>query len=197
MGPISFYLGLKVEWDQVKQTIKLLQPAYIDKVLAKFYLNKAHAVNISMKKTVLLQLRTEGQVTTSEREWYQDITSSIIFSMVEIKPDIVFATSIVSYFAKIPGHQYIEVVKTILQYLKGSRKWEILYGGQEELLVKGYSDSDWVSNKKSRKSTSDFIFMLNKGLVSWCSKKQATVALLSIKAKYITLTLAAKETTWL
>lgn len=39
--------------------------------------------------------------------------------------------------------------------------------------------------------------MLNGGLVSWCSKSQLTVALSSTKAKYIALTLAAKEATWL
>lgn len=31
IGPISFYLGLKVKKNQIKITLKLLQPAYIDK----------------------------------------------------------------------------------------------------------------------------------------------------------------------
>lgn len=39
--------------------------------------------------------------------------------------------------------------------------------------------------------------MLNGGPVSWYSKKQPNVALSSTKAKYIALTLAAKEITWL
>ncbi len=39
--------------------------------------------------------------------------------------------------------------------------------------------------------------MLNRGPVSGCSKRQPTVALSSTEAKYITLTLAAKEATWL
>ncbi len=54
MGPISFYLGLKVERDREKKTIKLSQPAYIDKVVAKFHLDKAHLVNAPMKKNALL-----------------------------------------------------------------------------------------------------------------------------------------------
>ena len=33
MRSISFYLGLKVERDGQKQTLKLFQPAYIDKIL--------------------------------------------------------------------------------------------------------------------------------------------------------------------
>lgn len=39
--------------------------------------------------------------------------------------------------------------------------------------------------------------MLNSGPVSWCYKRQPTVALSSTEAVYITLTLAAKEATWL
>lgn len=51
MGPISYYLGLKVERNRQDRTIKLSQPAYIDKVLAKFHLGKAHYVNTPMKET--------------------------------------------------------------------------------------------------------------------------------------------------
>lgn len=39
--------------------------------------------------------------------------------------------------------------------------------------------------------------MLNKGLVSWCLKKQANIALSSTEAEYIALIFAAKEVTWL
>lgn len=81
--------------------------------------------------------------------------------------------------------------------MKGSRQRGITYGGQEKLLVEGYSDSDWAGDLESRKSTSGFIFMLNGGPVSWCSKRQPTVALSSTEAEYIALTLAAKEATWL
>ncbi len=39
--------------------------------------------------------------------------------------------------------------------------------------------------------------MLNGGPVSWCSKKQAMVALSFTEAEYIALTLSVKEATWL
>ena len=197
MSSISFYLGLKVERDRIKRTIKLSQPAYIDKVFSRFYLDQAHAVNTPMKETALLQPRTESQASAAEREKYQGITGYIMFFMVETRPDIAFAISIARRFTKNLGYQHTEAVKTILRYLKGSKKRGITYGGQKKLLVQGYSDSDSVSNKKNRKSTSGFIFILNGGPVSWCSKKQATVALSLTEAKYIALILAAKEAIWL
>ena len=54
MDLISFYLGLKVIRDREKKTIKLSQPAYIDKVLEKFYLSKANMANSPMKELALL-----------------------------------------------------------------------------------------------------------------------------------------------
>lgn len=199
MGSISFYLGLKVERNREEQTIKLSQPAYIDKVLNKFHLGKANTVNTPMKETPLLQPRAEGdgEATTAKKERYQRMTGSIMFSMVETRPDISFATSVASRFAKNPGHQHTKAMKTILRYLKGSRDQGITYGSQNKLLFEGYLDSDWAGDKDSRKSTFGFIFMLNGGPMSWYSKKQPTVALSSTETEYIALTLAAKEATWL
>ena len=129
MGPISFYLGLNVERDREKRTMKLSQPTYIDKVLSKFHLNKAHTATTPMKESSILQPRTESQATSAEKEIYQGMTGSIIFSMVETRPDIAFAISIVARFAKNPGCQYTEVVKTILRYLKGSGEQGITFCG--------------------------------------------------------------------
>lgn len=50
------------------------------------------------------------------------MTGFFIFSIIETKLNIVFGIFIASYFAKNLGHQHTEIVKTILQYLKGSNK---------------------------------------------------------------------------
>lgn len=119
-----------------------------------------------------------------------------MFFMVETWPDIAFAISVASRYSKNPSHLHIEAVKTILRYLMGSKDQGIVYKGGT-LDIEGYSDSDWAGDKKSKKSTSGYIFMLNGGPVGWCSKRQATVALSSTEAEYIAFTLAAKEAPWL
>lgn len=67
MGPISFYLGLKVERNCQEQTIKLLQPFYIDKVPSKFHFDKANVAPTLMKKSALLLPCTDGEATTAEK----------------------------------------------------------------------------------------------------------------------------------
>lgn len=99
-----------------------MEPAYIEKILNKFHLNKVYAVNTLIKKTALLEPRTEGETLLSEKKRYQSMTRFFIFSIVELRPNIAFATSVACCFAKNPGYQYIKAVKTILQYLKYSNK---------------------------------------------------------------------------
>lgn len=129
MGPISFYLGLKVDRNREGRTIKLSQPAYIEKVLRKLFLDQANPTNMPMKESTQLLPNNEGTATEAERENYQGMTGSLMFSMVETRPNIAFATSVASRYAKNPSHLHIEAVKTILKYLKGSKDRGIVYGG--------------------------------------------------------------------
>lgn len=73
----------------------------------------------------------------------------------------------------------------------------IIYNGNEgeDLIIRGYFDSNWTRDNTIRKLTSGFIFILNKGLVSQCLKWQIIMALSSIKTKYMVQILATKVTT--
>lgn len=160
MGPINFYLGLKVDRNREKKTIKFSQPAYIQKVLTKYHLDKANTTNTPMKEVTLgPTLSTEA--TQAEKMTYQGITGSLMFSMVETRPDIAFFVAVAACFAENPSHAHIEAV---LRYLKGSIDRGIMYGGEDKLLVEEYLNSDWAGDRESRKSTTGFVFMLNGGL---------------------------------
>lgn len=63
-------MGLKVDREQRQKTIKLSQSVYIDKVLAKFHLDKANLINRPMKESAFLNQRTEGEASPSEKERY-------------------------------------------------------------------------------------------------------------------------------
>lgn len=63
MGPISFYLDLKVDRNREEKTIKLSQPAYIKKVLREFFLDQANPTNTPMKESTQLLPNNEGTTT--------------------------------------------------------------------------------------------------------------------------------------
>lgn len=169
MRSISFYLSLKVSRDHKNKTIKLSQPAYIDKILFKFHLVQANRANTPIKKSPLTL--NEREATLAKWEYYQGIIDSIVFSIVKTKPDIAFITSVVSRFAKNLLHQHTEAIITILQYLIMTKDMEIIYGEEQErdLIIKSYFDSDWAGDYSTRKSISRYIFILNGEPVSWYS----------------------------
>lgn len=121
----------------------------------------------------------------AEKKRYQGIIGSLMFSIVETKPDIAFSIAVIIYFTKNLNHLYFKTIKNILQYLKESINYEIIYGREIKLIIKGYLDSDYVGNKKSYKSTLDFISLLNDSPISLYLTRQSLVILSSIEAKYI------------
>ena len=69
----------------------------------------------------------------------------------------------------------------------------LVYGGQEELVVNGYIDACFQTDKDDFRSQSGFVFCLNGAAVSWKSSKQDTVADSTTEAEYIAASEAAKE----
>ena len=120
-----------------------------------------------------------------------------MYAMVETRIDIAFATFMVSRFTKNPSSEHFNAIDQILRYLAVSPERGITFGREKELKLIGYSDSDWAGYHADRNPTSRFIFMLNGGPISYTSKKQTVIALLSTEAKYIAFSLAAREATWL
>ena len=47
-----------------------------------------------------------------------------------------------------------------------------LYGGDEELIVKGYVDASFDTYLDDYKSQTGYVYILNGGAVSWCSCKK-------------------------
>ena len=57
---------------------------------------------------------------------------------------------------------------------------------QDESLVPiGYTDSDFQSDRESRKSTSGYVFTLGGGAIRWRRVKQSSIADSTIEAEYI------------
>ena len=73
----------------------------------------------------------------------------------------------------------------------------LVYGGEDELVVKGYTDASFQTDRDDFKSQSRYIFCLNGGVVSWKSSKQSTVADSMTESEYLAAVEAAKEAVWI
>jgi hypothetical protein len=63
--------------------------------------------------------------------------------------------------------------------------------------VLGYCDVDWGGDLEDRRSIIGFVFMIGGGAISWSSKRRPTIALSTIKAKYMANMQAIKEAIWI
>jgi hypothetical protein len=63
--------------------------------------------------------------------------------------------------------------------------------------VHGYIDVDWAGSISDRRSTRGFMLSFGSVAIMWSSKKQPTIALLSIEAEYRGAAMVACEVAWL
>jgi hypothetical protein len=124
---------------------------------------------------------------------YASTIGSIMYAMICTRPDVSYALSVASRHQVNPGFAHWTVVKTILKYLRKSKDMFLIYGGETELVVRGYTDASFQTDRDDLRSQSGFVFTLNGGAVNWRSSKQDTTADSTTEAEYIAVSEAAKE----
>jgi hypothetical protein len=92
---------------------------------------------------------------------------------------------------------HFQLVKRVLRYLRGTSHYGLqLYRSSSQNLLT-YSDADWAGCSDTRKSTSGFCVFLGDNLVSWSSKRQATVSRSSAEAEYRAVANSVAQSCWL
>ena len=134
---------------------------------------------------------TPQEEEDTRRVPYTSAVGSLMYSMLCTRPYIYYAIGIVSRYQSNPGLAHWIAVKHILKYLRRTRNYMLIYSGAY-LNPKGYTDSDFMSDKDIPKSTSGSIFTLGGGAVVWRSVKQSSIVDSTMEAEYIAASEAAK-----
>ncbi|KAL2334000.1 hypothetical protein Fmac_015213 [Flemingia macrophylla] len=111
---------------------------------------------------------------------YRAMIGSLLYFTAS-RPDIMFSVCVCARYQAAPKESHMTAVKKILKYLKGTINCGLWYPKGTTSNLIGFSDADYVGCKLDRKSTSGTCHILGECLVSWHSKKQACVALLTVK----------------
>lgn len=116
--------------------------------------------------------------------------------LVNTCPDICFAVNTLSQIITGPLHAHWVVTKHVLRYLHGAINLSLRYIFGD-VRIHGYIDVDWVGNAIDRKSTSRCCFSLGSAMISWMSRKQKSIGLSTVDAKYIATSMASCAVFWL
>lgn len=195
MGELKHYLGLKVERNFEKGRMKISQPKYVEDMLRRFGMDDCKPVNIPMDPNLKLETNKSDSRTTQP---YRELVGCLTYLALSSRPDISAAVSYFSRFQAAPTDNHWNHLKRLLRYLKGTISFGLVYQRREGATpLVGYADADWGNDREDRKSISGSVFQVFGSTVSWNTKKQATVALSSTEAEYISLSQAMCEAIWL
>ncbi|GJY15046.1 retrovirus-related pol polyprotein from transposon TNT 1-94 [Tanacetum coccineum] len=200
LGPAKQILGMSIIRDKTKGTLRLSQEKYIGKVLEKFNMKDAEARCQPLGDHLKLSKKQSPKTEASRRRMakvpYASAVGSVMYTMVCTRPDIAHAVGVVSRFMSNPGREHWEAVKWLLRYLKGTSKTTLCFS-RKEVVLEGFSDSDYGGCLDSGKSTTGYVFTVGGTAVSWMSRIQKCVAMSTTEAEYMAIAEAGKELVWL
>jgi hypothetical protein len=186
LGAVKQFLGVEFEHNLASRTLKMHQKTYIKMLLEEQGLSDCNPVQTPMD-TSRSNLTEENELS-DRRSDYQTLIGKLLFLSICTRPDISYTVNFLAQRSSAPRKSDFEAVKRVFRYLKGTETLGIIYRADDkEILLYGFSDSDWAG-EGDRRSISGSAWFLGNCLIDWSSKKQSCVATSSTEAEYVALT---------
>jgi len=139
----------------------------------------------------------EGNVRDRSNSFAR-LLGELQFIVNATRPDIAYAVNRLASYTANPSIQHVGALKRILRYLSGMKTHSIMYKAvpQEPSFFFGYANASY-GNADDRRSITGYVFLAGNGAITWCLRKQISIALSSTEAEYVALSEAAREACWL
>jgi hypothetical protein len=123
------------------------------------------------------------------------VLGALLYAAIATQLDVIYAVAQLACYQDNPGLAHWTAIKRVYTYLADTLSFCLTYGFGEHRIF-GYCDTNGHSTK-GQHAILGYTFLVDEGTVSWSSKHQELVTLLTTKAKYVTQTHTAKEAIWL
>ncbi|WVZ97964.1 hypothetical protein U9M48_043459 [Paspalum notatum var. saurae] len=190
MGELQFFLRL-----QIKQGPKgtfVHQAKYKRDILKKFEMGDSKPMTTPMSTNTALD--EDGEAV--DQKEFRGMIGSLLYQTAT-RLDIQFAVCLCARYQASPRTSHRQAVKRIFRYLKVTPELGLSYSSSSSLSLRGFSDADHAGCWINRKSTSGTCQFLGTSLVSWSSRKQASVALSTTEAEYVAAASYCSQLLWM
>lgn len=192
LGNLHFFLGIEVS--HTAHGLHLTQTKYLKDILSRAKMQASTPCPSPMAPNTSLS-RFDGD-PFPDPHLYRSIVGALQYATLT-RLDISYAVNKVSQFMHSPSTVHWGAVKRILRYLNGTLSHGLVLKPVSTFVLNAYSDADWAGSLDDRKSTSGFCVYLGPNILSWGSKKQATVSRSSTEAEFRSFAATCSELTWL
>ncbi|KAL2885232.1 Retrovirus-related Pol polyprotein from transposon TNT 1-94 [Ceratocystis lukuohia] len=174
MGELKTFLGMEVNRNRDKGKMWLSQKQYIMKMSEEFDITAPRAKPVSTPIAAWETLEPIREEEKSvDKKTYQSLIGTLMYPSVMTRPDIAFATAMLSQHNSNPAERHLDAAKRVARYLRDTASLGIGFslrrsGGMEESLI-GYSDADYANSKDRNSEATKRSNLNNRG--RWCLKR--------------------------
>ncbi|XP_019167288.1 PREDICTED: uncharacterized protein LOC109163021 [Ipomoea nil] len=143
-----------------------------------------------------VRLTKDGGTILSDASGFRRLVGRLLY-LTATRPDITFAVQQLSQYVDAPTTEHLAAAHRVLPYIKKAPGQGLFYPKLNDMHLNVFSDSDWGSCSDTRRSITGFCIFLGSALISWRSKKQATVSRSSSEAEYRALAATVCEIQWI
>lgn len=203
LGQLRFFLG--IEFSRSSKGILMNQRKYALELIEELGLTGAKPswtpLDPNMKLTTAEVDKAGGVTgdhTLTDIGSYQRLIGRLLY-LTMTRPDISFAVQTLSQFLQNPKKSHMEAAIKVVKYVKREPAVGILMSSKKENKLVAYCDADWAGAAcpNTRRSVTGFVIKHGDSLISWRSKKQATISRSSAESEYRSMASTVSELVWL
>ncbi|CAI5986417.1 unnamed protein product [Closterium sp. NIES-65] len=200
LGDVNFYLGLHIERDVEKRSMRVHQRKYLEALAANFGQSEGHVATPFPSRFKCVKGPEEESVCEEERRRFHSLVGSLMYAAVNTRPDVAFATGQLARVVQCPNEEQVAAGMRVAKYLGQTPTVGLQYSAAAQRRQKGadgvepgrlfltaYSDASYASEPEDMTSVGGFICCVGGGPTAWESKKQVDQALSSVESEYMAL----------
>ena len=193
LGELREYVGAEFERKEGKFLIG--QEKLIMGMKDRFAVRKKDWVTPAAPGKVLLE-GTEGErLGVMETQEYRSGVGKLLYLVKLSRPDLASSVRELAKFMDGSTLDHYQAMRRVMEYAVSTADERLILAPNmmDEGVLTGYTDSNYASDKGSRKSVSGVAIYFCGGLVSWQLKAQQCTTLSSTEAEYVACSQGATE----